>query len=77
MSVEELERIERIEAQRPVRGDPNDGLSGLIGLFSDLMTDDEIDDMVAAIHADRERDVPREVDTSDWVVRGTCSTRTP
>ena len=68
MSVEELERIERIEAQRPGRADPNDGLSGLTGLFSDLMTDDEIDDMVAAIYADRERDVPREVDTSDWVV---------
>ena len=31
-----------------------------------FITDDEIDEMVEAIYADRERDVPREIDTSDW-----------
>ena len=62
VSVEELERLEadRLPAWRPTGG------WGLIGLLSDVMTDEEIDDMVDAIYADRERDVPRDIDTSDW-----------
>ena len=63
VSVEELERLEsdRLPAWRPTGG------WGLIGLLSDIMTDEEIDDMVDAIYADREQDVPRDIDTSDWV----------
>lgn len=65
VSMDELEGLEDRKAA-PTR--QNDGLSGLIGLFSGIMTDEEIDDMVAAIYADRERDVPREIDTSEWGV---------
>ena len=63
VSVEELERLkaDRLPAWRPTGG------WGLIGLLSDIMTDEEIDDMVDAIYADREQDVPRDIDTSDWV----------
>ena len=64
VSVDELGRLAgRDEAAAGV----NDGLSGFIGLFADIMTDDEIDNMVAAIYADRERDVPRAVDISGWI----------
>ena len=62
VSVEELERLGTEQATPSGRT----GGWGLIGLLSDVMTDEEIDDMVEAIYADRERDVPREIDTSDW-----------
>ena len=39
---------------------------GLIGLLSDIMTDEEIDEMVEAIYAARERDIPRDIDPSEW-----------
>ena len=63
VSVEELERL---EADRPPESGRTGGL-GLIGMWRGILSDEEIDDMVAAIYADRERDVPREIDTSDWV----------
>lgn len=58
VSVEELERLGA--------GDRRTGGWGLIGMWRGILSDDEIDGMVAAIYADRERDVPREIDTSDW-----------
>ena len=62
VSVEELERLgtDRLPAWRPTGG------WGLIGLLSDIMTDEEIDEMVDGIYEDRERDIPRDIDTSDW-----------
>ncbi len=62
VSVEELERLgsDQLPAWRPTGG------WGLIGLLSDIMTDEEIDEMVDAIYEDRERDIPRDIDTSDW-----------
>ena len=63
VSVEELERL---ESDRPPESGRTGGL-GLIGMWRGILSDEEIDDMVAAIYADRERDVPREIDTSDWV----------
>ncbi|MXZ46667.1 MAG: type II toxin-antitoxin system Phd/YefM family antitoxin [Chloroflexi bacterium] len=63
VSVDELELV---EAARRDPSEGNDGLTGLIGLFGDLMSDDEIDDMVDAIYEDRARDELREVDSSDW-----------
>ena len=62
VSVQELERL---GAAQPPPWRPTGGW-GLIGLLSDIMTDEEIDDMVDAIYADRERDIPRDIDTSDW-----------
>ena len=64
VSVEELERL---EAQRPSPQGMTGGL-GLIGMWRGVLSDEEIDDMVAAIYADRENDIPREIDTSDWGV---------
>ena len=63
VSVEELERLGAEEsAERR-----NDGLSGFIGLFDGLLTDEEIDEMVDHIYAGRERDrySPARVDFSD------------
>ena len=63
VSVEELERLGA--------GEPGerrtDGLSGFIGLFDGLLTDEEIDEMVDHIYAGRERDrySPARVDFSD------------
>ena len=65
VSLEELDRLEE-RAAPPAR--QNDGLTGLIGLFRGVLTDEEIDEMIAEIYADRERDVPREIDTSEWGV---------
>ena len=63
VSVEELERL-GAEEQAKRR---NDGLSGFIGLFDGLLTDEEIDEMVDHIYAGRERDrySPARVDFSD------------
>ncbi len=63
VSVEELERLG--SDQPPERR--NDGLSGFIGLFAGLLTDEEIDEMVETIYAGRERDrdSPARVDFSD------------
>ena len=58
VSVEELERLEA----GPIRT----GGWGLIGMWRGILTDDEIDEMVEAIYADRERDIPRDIDTSEW-----------
>ena len=63
VSVEELERL---GAEQPPE-QRNDGLSGFIGLFAGLLTNEEIDEMVDAIYAGRERDrySPARVDFSD------------
>ena len=58
VSVEELERLEA----GPIRT----GGWGLIGMWRGILTNDEIDEMVEAIYADRERDIPRDIDTSEW-----------
>ena len=62
-----LEELDRLESQRPAPQGMTGGL-GLIGMWRGSLTDADIDDMVDAIYADRENDVPREVDTSDWAV---------
>ena len=62
-----LEELDRLESQRPTPQGMTGGL-GFIGMWRGILTDEEIDDMVDAIYADRENDVPREVDTSDWAV---------
>ncbi len=62
-----LEELDRLESQRRARQGMTGGL-GLIGMWRGILTDADIDDMVDAIYADRENDVPREVDTSDWGV---------
>ncbi|MCY4616400.1 MAG: type II toxin-antitoxin system Phd/YefM family antitoxin [Chloroflexi bacterium] len=62
-----LEELDRLESQRPAPQGMTGGL-GFIGMWRGILTDEEIDDMVDAIYADRENDVPREVDTSDWGV---------
>ena len=58
VNVEELERLES--------GARHTGGWGLIGMWRGILTDDEIDEMVEAIYADRERDIPRDIDTSEW-----------
>ncbi len=63
VSVEELESLEADRLPAPGR---TGGLR-LSGMWRGILSDEEIDEMVAAIYADRERDVPREIDTSDWV----------
>ena len=62
-----LDELERLEAQRPAPPGMTGGL-GLIGMWRGMLSDEEIDDMVATIYAARENDVPREVDTSGWAV---------
>ena len=62
-----LEELDRLESQRPSPRGMTGGL-GLIGMWRGSLTDADIDDMVDAIYADRENDVPREVDTSGWAV---------
>ena len=62
-----LEELDRLESQRPTPRGMTGGL-GLIGMWRGSLTDADIDDMVDAIYADRENDVPREVDTSEWGV---------
>ena len=62
VSVEELERL---TAEQPAPSGRTGGW-GLIGLLSDVMTDEEIDEMVEAIYEGRERDVPRDINTSEW-----------
>lgn len=60
------DELRRLGTELQVAGLPSGGL-GLIGLLGDIMTDGEIDEMVSAIYADRERSMPREVDTTGWV----------
>ena len=62
VSVDELERM---WAARPAVEEMTGGMR-LMGLLGDYMTDEEIDDMVADIYADRERNLPREIDLGDW-----------
>ena len=63
VSVEELERLEGRRAA-PLG---HTGGAGLIGLFKGLLTNEEIDEMVDAIYAARDRDrySPARVDFSD------------
>ena len=60
-----LEELERLEAQRPASKGMTGGL-GFIGLWGNTPSD-VIDEMIDHIYAERERDMGREVDTSDWV----------
>ena len=61
------DELQRLGAELQAAGHPSGGL-GLIGLFADVMTDEEIGEMVAAINAGRERLAPREIDTTNWGV---------
>ena len=60
------DELRRLGTELHAAGLPSGGLD-LIGLFADIMTDEEIDEMVSVIYADRERAMPREVDTTGWV----------
>jgi prevent-host-death family protein len=61
VSVDELERIEELErtAEEPK------GALALIGLWADLVTDTEVDEMVAHIYSEREKDQGRPPPTFD------------
>lgn len=61
-----LDELQRLGAREPAER-RNNGLSGFIGLFDGLLTNEEIDEMVDHIYAGRERDrySPARVDFSD------------
>ena len=60
-----LDELERLGDQRPAPKGMTGGL-GFIGLWGNTPSD-VIDEMIDHIYAERERDMGREVDTSDWV----------
>lgn len=60
------DELQRLGAELQAAGLPSGGLN-LIGLLGDIVTDEEITEMVSVIYSDRERAMPREVDTTGWV----------
>jgi prevent-host-death family protein len=62
VSVDDLARLGRDEPPDP---DRPKGLLSLVGLWADLVTDEEMDEMVAHIYAEREKDVGRPPPTFD------------
>jgi prevent-host-death family protein len=52
-----IEDFERLDGKPSETGEEPRGALALVGLWADIMTDEEIDEMVAHIYAEREKDV--------------------
>ena len=55
VGVDDLKKLDKATAEAP---EP-EGALALVGLWADLVTDEEIDEMVAHIYAEREKDTGR------------------
>jgi len=62
VSVDDLERLNGEAAGLP---EEPKGALALVGLWDGIMTDEEVDEFVAHIYAERERDLGRPVDLED------------
>ena len=59
------DELQRCGAELQAAGLPSGGLS-LIGLFEDVLIDQEIDEFVTSVRGAREDDAPRDVDMAGW-----------
>jgi prevent-host-death family protein len=62
VSVDELERL---DAETAKLGEAPKGALALVGMWDGIMTDEEVDEFIAHVYAERDRDLGRPVNLED------------